>query len=133
MLNITLGGIIYAWLENRSNSVWAVAVAHNTSNTSNTFNTFNTFIESLRRTAVTATPATAAYVAGESGIASTLAIAAVSLPWCADRPAMHADPRSPRQLPSCARPATGAAHPLPSDGLGPAARVQPHGCEKGRR
>ena len=80
VLNITLGGIIYAWLQNRSNSVWAVAVAHNA---------FNTFIEALGRTAVTATPATAAYVAGESGIASTLAIAAVAAAVLR-RPTRHA-------------------------------------------
>ena len=80
VLNITLGGIIYAWLQNRSKSVWAVAVAHNA---------FNTFIESLRRTAVTATPATAAYVAGESGIASTLAIAAI-VAALLHRPTRHA-------------------------------------------
>ena len=80
VLNITLGGIIYAWLKNRSNSVWAVAIAHNA---------FNTFIESLGRTAVTATPATAAYVAGESGIASTLAIAAV-VAAILRRPTRHA-------------------------------------------
>ena len=79
---ITAGGVFYAWVWDRSKSVWPVAIAHNTVNT----------VFELGSTAVVATGGTTvAYVAGETGFATlgVCVIAAVVLlrmPGCGARP-----------------------------------------------
>ncbi|WP_168187070.1 type II CAAX endopeptidase family protein [Williamsia sp. 1138] len=66
---ITLAGVFYAYLWDRSHSVWTVAVAHNAANTAFT----------LGATAVIASnPDHLAYVAGESGLATFGAVALVA-------------------------------------------------------
>ncbi|WP_051551406.1 CPBP family intramembrane glutamic endopeptidase [Nocardioides sp. URHA0020] len=65
---ITAGGVFYAWIWDRSRSVWPVAIAHNTVNT----------VFDLGAAAVVATGgANIAYVAGETGVA-TLAVVVVT-------------------------------------------------------
>jgi len=61
VVTITAGGVFYAWLRDRSGSVWPVAVAHNSVNT----------VFDLGAVSVVATsPASLAYVAGETGFAT---------------------------------------------------------------
>jgi membrane protease YdiL (CAAX protease family) len=65
---ITAGGVFYAWVWDRSNSVWPVAIAHNTVNT----------VFDLGAAGVVATGGVKiAYVAGETGVA-TLAVVVVT-------------------------------------------------------
>ena len=67
---ITFAGIFYGWLRDRSGTIWPVAIAHNTAN----------MVFSLGASAaVTASPAALAYTAGESGIATLLAVAGVGI------------------------------------------------------
>lgn len=67
--SITLAGVLYAYLWDRSHTVWPVAVAHNAANTAFT----------LGATAVIASnPDDLAYVAGESGIATFGAVALIA-------------------------------------------------------
>jgi membrane protease YdiL (CAAX protease family) len=62
---LTAAGVFYAWLRNRSGSIWPVAIAHATSNT----------VFALGAAAVaTSTPAALAYTAGESGIATLICL-----------------------------------------------------------
>jgi membrane protease YdiL (CAAX protease family) len=67
---ITFAGIFYAWLRNRSGSIWPVAIAHNAANTA---------FDLGAAAAVTGTPVTLAYIAGESGIATLVAVAGVAI------------------------------------------------------
>jgi membrane protease YdiL (CAAX protease family) len=61
VVTITAGGVFYAWLRDRSGSLWPVAVAHNTVNT----------VFDLGAAGIVATsPASLAYVAGETGFAT---------------------------------------------------------------
>ena len=57
---ITAAGVFYAWLRDRSGSIWPVGLAHTFANT--------TFAWGFRAM-VTTTPASLAYVAGEAGAA----------------------------------------------------------------
>jgi membrane protease YdiL (CAAX protease family) len=69
---ITAGGVFYAWIWDRAQTAWPVAIAHNTVNT----------VFALGSTAVVATGGTTvAYVAGETGFATlgVCVIAAVVL------------------------------------------------------
>jgi uncharacterized protein len=69
VVTITAGGVFYAWLRDRSGSLWPVAVAHNSVNT----------VFDMGASAVVATsPASLAYVAGESGFATMGACAALA-------------------------------------------------------
>jgi membrane protease YdiL (CAAX protease family) len=65
---ITFAGVFYGWLRDRSASNWPVAIAHNTANAAFGFGA---------AAVVTHTPAALAYTAGESGIATMLAVVAV--------------------------------------------------------
>jgi uncharacterized protein len=66
---ITFAGVFYAYLWDRSHTVWPVAVAHNAANTAFT----------LGATAVIASsPDDLAYVAGESGLATFGAVALIA-------------------------------------------------------
>ena len=68
VLLITAGGVFYAWVWDRSQSVWPVAVAHNTVDT----------VFDLGAAGVVATGGVQiAYVAGETGFA-TLAVCVVA-------------------------------------------------------
>ena len=73
VVTITAGGVFYAWLRDRSGSIWPVAVAHNSVNT----------VFTIGASAVVATsPSSLAYVAGETGFATLgacVAMAAVVL------------------------------------------------------
>jgi membrane protease YdiL (CAAX protease family) len=65
VLVITGGGVTYAWLRDRSQSVWPVAVAHNV---------VNTVFELGSLAVVAASPVALAYVAGEGGLATAAAV-----------------------------------------------------------
>jgi membrane protease YdiL (CAAX protease family) len=68
VLTITAGGVFYAWLWDRSKTIWPVAIAHNTVNT----------VFDLGAAAVVATSGSSlAYVAGETGFA-TLGVCVVA-------------------------------------------------------
>ncbi|MEU4198164.1 type II CAAX endopeptidase family protein [Kribbella sp. NPDC026611] len=72
VLTITAAGVLYAWLWDRSKTVWPVAIAHNLANT----------VFDLGASAVVATSGSSlAYVAGETGFATlgACAVAAVVL------------------------------------------------------
>jgi membrane protease YdiL (CAAX protease family) len=69
VLAITCAGVFYAWLRDASRSIWPVAVAHNM---------VNTVLDYASTVAVVSSPSALAYVAGESGLATLAAIAAVA-------------------------------------------------------
>ena len=72
---ITCAGVFYAWLRDRSGSIWPVAIAHNVA---------NTVFDLGAAAAVTSTPVALAYVAGETGVATLLAVAGVAI-WLLTR------------------------------------------------
>ncbi len=61
VVTITAGGVFYAWLRDRSGSIWPVAVAHNS---------VNTVFDMGASIVVATSPASLAYVAGETGFAT---------------------------------------------------------------
>jgi membrane protease YdiL (CAAX protease family) len=61
VVTITAGGVFYAWLRDRSGSIWPVAVAHNS---------VNTVFDMGASIVVASSPASLAYVAGETGFAT---------------------------------------------------------------
>ena len=67
---ITAAGVFYAWLRDRSGSIWPVAIAHNTA---------NTVFDLGAAAAVTSSPVALAYVAGETGVATFLVVAGVAI------------------------------------------------------
>jgi membrane protease YdiL (CAAX protease family) len=73
VITIAAGGVFYAYLRDRSGSIWPVAIAHNAANT----------LFSIGAAAVVASsPDDLAYVAGETGlatVASLLIVAAILL------------------------------------------------------
>ncbi|GAA1139332.1 CPBP family intramembrane metalloprotease [Kribbella jejuensis] len=70
VLTITAAGVLYAWLWDRSKTVWPVAIAHNVANT----------VFDLGASAVVATSGSSlAYVAGETGFATLGACAVMAL------------------------------------------------------
>ncbi len=66
VVTITSAGVFYAWLKDRSASIWPVAIAHNTA---------NTVFDIGAAATITTSPAALAYTAGESGIATMLVVA----------------------------------------------------------
>jgi membrane protease YdiL (CAAX protease family) len=72
---ITAAGVFYAWLRDRSGSIWPVAIAHNTA---------NTVFDLGAAAAVSSSPVALAYVAGETGVATFLAVAGVAV-WLLTR------------------------------------------------
>lgn len=66
---VTAAGVFYAWLRDRSGSVWPAAVAHNTANT----------VFDVGAVAVTGSPVALAYTAGESGFATLAVVAAFAV------------------------------------------------------
>jgi hypothetical protein len=72
---ITAAGVFYAWLRDRSGSIWPVAIAHNTA---------NTVFDLGAAAAVSSSPVALAYVAGETGVATFLAVAGVAI-WLLTR------------------------------------------------
>lgn len=70
VLTITAAGVFYAWLKDRSGSVWPVAIGHTFANM-----TFDWGFALI----ATTTPASLALVAGETGIATFLVVAALAV------------------------------------------------------
>jgi membrane protease YdiL (CAAX protease family) len=70
VVTITAAGVFYAYLRDRSGSVWPVAVAHNAA---------NTVFDMGSRAVVATSPAGLAYVAGETGFATMGACVALAL------------------------------------------------------
>ena len=68
VLSITAAGVFYAWLKDRSGSIWPVAFAHAT---------VNVFIDGLGLVVAVA-PVALAYTATESGVATFVSIAGVA-------------------------------------------------------
>jgi membrane protease YdiL (CAAX protease family) len=68
VLSLTAAGVFYAWLKDRSGSIWPVAFAHAT---------VNVFIDGLGLVVVVA-PVALAYTATESGVVTFASIAAVA-------------------------------------------------------
>lgn len=75
LVTIAAGGVVYAWLRDRSGSVWAVSVMHNA---------FNTFMELGARLAVPTSAAALAYTTTETG-AATLVLALALAGWLLSR------------------------------------------------
>jgi hypothetical protein len=70
VLTITFAGVFYAWLRDRSNSIWPVAIAHNAA---------NTMFDLGAASVVTTSPLTLAYTAGESGVATLVVVAGLAI------------------------------------------------------
>ena len=70
VVTITAGGVFYAWLRDRSGSIWPVAVAHNS---------VNTVFDMGASLVVATSPAGLAYVAGETGFATLGACAVMAV------------------------------------------------------
>jgi membrane protease YdiL (CAAX protease family) len=70
VVTITAGGVFYAWLRDRSGSIWPVAVAHNS---------VNTVFDMGASLVVASSPASLAYVAGETGFATMGACAVMAV------------------------------------------------------
>jgi membrane protease YdiL (CAAX protease family) len=70
VITITLAGVFYAWLRDRSTSIWPVAIAHNAA---------NTLFDLGAASVVTTSPVALAYTAGESGIATLVVVAALAI------------------------------------------------------
>lgn len=69
VLTIAAGGVFYAYLRDRSDSIWPVAIAHNAANTLFTIGAASVVARS---------DAELAYVAGESGFATLASVAIVA-------------------------------------------------------
>jgi membrane protease YdiL (CAAX protease family) len=69
VVTITAGGVFYAYLRDRSGSVWPVGVAHNS---------VNTVFDLGAKSVVATSPAGLAYIAGETGFATMGAVVAVA-------------------------------------------------------
>jgi membrane protease YdiL (CAAX protease family) len=87
---ITCAGVFYAWLRDRSGSIWPVAVAHNVA---------NTVFDLGALAAVTSTPVALAYVAGETGVATLLGVAGVAI-WLLTRSAVWSTELPPTEAAS---------------------------------
>jgi uncharacterized protein len=70
VVTIAFAGVFYAWLRDRSNSIWPVAIAHNAA---------NTMFDLGAAAVVTGTPLALAYTAGESGIATLVVVAGLAV------------------------------------------------------
>ena len=70
VFTITAAGVFYAWLKDRSGSVWPVAIGHTFANT-----TFGWGFTAIAST----TPTSLAFVAGETGIATLAAVALMAV------------------------------------------------------
>jgi membrane protease YdiL (CAAX protease family) len=98
VLTITAAGVLYAWLRDRSKTVWPVAIAHNMANT----------VFDLGASAVVATSGSSlAYVAGETGFATLGACVVVALVllrwarvWHAPAGPASAQPAEPQPVPA---------------------------------
>lgn len=98
VLTITAAGVLYAWLRDRSKTVWPVAIAHNMANT----------VFDLGASAVVATSGSSlAYVAGETGFATLGACAVAALVllrwarvWHAPAGPASAQPAEPQPVPA---------------------------------
>jgi membrane protease YdiL (CAAX protease family) len=91
MVLVTAAGVFYAWLKDRSGSVWPVAVAHST---------VNTLLEG-GGLVVIVSPVALAYTAGESGIVTAVAVVGFAVvllirgrTWAA-APVAHSTPAEP--------------------------------------
>ena len=95
---ITMGGVFYAYLWDRTKSVWPVAMAHGAVNTA--------FGIGAAAVVATSSEADLAYVAGESGIATFAAVAVVGAVFLARAKVWRTDTRavdeSERELQSVA-------------------------------
>jgi membrane protease YdiL (CAAX protease family) len=70
VVTIALAGVFYAWLRDRSNSIWPVAIAHNAA---------NTMFDLGAASVVTTSPLALAYTAGESGVATLVVVAGLAI------------------------------------------------------
>ena len=90
VVTITAGGVFYAWLRDRSGSIWPVAIAHNSVNT--VFDIGATLV-------VASSPASLTYVAGETGFA-TLAACVVMAAVMLTRAKVWQAPEVPASAPA---------------------------------
>jgi membrane protease YdiL (CAAX protease family) len=67
---ITAAGVFYAWLKDRSGTVWPVALAHGT---------VNAVFAIGSAAVITTSPVALAYTAGESGVVTLIAVAACAV------------------------------------------------------
>jgi membrane protease YdiL (CAAX protease family) len=70
VLTITAAGVLYAWLWDRTHSVWPVTIAHTFANM-----TFDWGFAAFAST----TPVSLAFVAGETGVATFVAVVALAV------------------------------------------------------
>ena len=94
VVTITSAGVFYAWLKDRSGSIWPVAIAHNTA---------NTVFDIGAAATITSSPAALAYTAGESGIATMLVVTGFAVCLLArssvwDKPATVVDLGRPQRV-----------------------------------
>jgi membrane protease YdiL (CAAX protease family) len=70
LVTLTAAGVVYAWLRDRSGSVWPVVLMHQT---------FNSLAEAIMRGATVAAPVTLAYTSGETGVVTMLLVVALAI------------------------------------------------------
>jgi membrane protease YdiL (CAAX protease family) len=101
---ITAAGVFYAWLRDRSGSIWPVAIAHGS---------VNAVFSIGAVAAVTTSPVALAYTAGESGIATFLAVTCPALYLLArsstwQQIALEGEPTSTGTIPTATEPRSGS-------------------------
>ncbi|WP_327003681.1 CPBP family intramembrane metalloprotease [Dactylosporangium sp. NBC_01737] len=69
LVTLTAAGAVYAWLRDRSGSVWSVVLMHQT---------FNTVNEAVMRGATLSVPVAFTYTTGETGVVTTALVIAVA-------------------------------------------------------
>ena len=69
LVTLTAAGAVYAWLRDRSGSVWSVVLMHQT---------FNTVNEAVMRGATLSAPVAFTYTTGETGVVTTALVIAVA-------------------------------------------------------
>ncbi|WP_460491299.1 CPBP family glutamic-type intramembrane protease [Dactylosporangium cerinum] len=69
LVTLTATGAVYAWLRDRSGSVWSVVLMHQA---------FNSVNEAVMRGAVVAAPVAFTYTTGETGVVTTVLVIAAA-------------------------------------------------------
>ncbi len=78
LVTLTAAGVVYAWIRDRSGSVWPVVVMHQT---------FNSVSDAFTAGAVIAAPVAVTYTAGETGVVTMLLVLLLALTIGRLRPA----------------------------------------------
>lgn len=70
LVTLTAAGVVYAWLRDRSGSVWPVVLMHQT---------FNSVAEAIMRGATVSAPVALAYTSRDTGVVTMLLVVAIAI------------------------------------------------------